>query len=235
MTSNAMNWKATSFGILSAAAVLLLLGVARMLVAQVEVPGLELREVVLAEDPPPPPPPPPEEEPPPEPPPVALTEVEALPDPLRVPVAKAEVPIDVTLPVECVFTDTAPAPLPVADEPPPRRRPRPAAPAPKPQPKPVAKSSYSIGELDGKPRLLRHPSVSFPSDLARRGVNRGTVVLEVELSQRGSVSVRRVISASHPELVAKARQVAAGSRFTPPMRRGQPVKAVMRWPITIQR
>ena len=227
-----MNWKAGSLGIVSAAAVLLLLAAARLLVASVEVPELDLREIDVVTEPEPPPPPPPDPEVPPlEPPPLALSQVEAVSDPLRGPVPKAEVPMDVTLPVDAFFTELAPAPLPVVERP----RPTPRVRAPRPvAPRPAAKSHYSMGELDGRPRLLRHPSVAFPSDLARRGVRKGTVVLEVELSERGSVSVRRVVSSSHPELVSSARRVAAGSRFTSPKRNGQAVKAVMRWPITIQ-
>ena len=161
------------------------------------------------------------------------SQVEAVSDPLRVPVPKAEVPVDVTMPVDAFFTELAPAPLPVAERPKPRPAARPGAPRPS-APKPTAKSRYSMSELDGRPRLLRHPSVAFPRELASRGVRKGTVVLEVELSERGSVSVRRVVSSSHPGLVSAARKVAAGSRFTAPKRGGQAVKAVMRWPITIQ-
>ena len=85
------------------------------------------------------------------------------------------------------------------------------------------------------PQLLAHGSAVFPSSLARRGVRRGTVVLEVEIATSGAVRVRRVVSSTHPELVAPARRVAAGARFTPPKHRGKVVKAVMRWPITIQK
>jgi len=227
-----VNWKASSLGVISAAAVLLLLVAARLLVARVEVTDLDLREVDIATEPEPPPPPPPEpEEPPLEPPPPALSQVEAVSDPMRVPVPKAEVPMDVTMPVDAFFTELAPAPLPVVERP--RPTPRPSAPRPS-APRPAAKSHYTMGELDGRPRLLRHPSVAFPRELAARGVRKGSVVLEVELSTSGSVSVRRVISSSHSELVSAARKVAAGSRFTPPKRDGQAVKAIMRWPITIQ-
>lgn len=229
-----MNWKASSLGVISAAAVLLLLVAARLLVARVEVTDLDLREVEIATEPEPPPPPPPEpEQPPLEPPPPALSQVEAVSDPLRVPVPKAEVPVDVTLPVDAFFTELAPAPLPVVERPKSRPTARPTAPRPV-APRPAAKSRYSMSELDGRPRLLRHPSVAFPRELAARGVRKGTVVLEVELSESGSVSVRRVVSSSHSELVSAARKVAAGSRFTSPKRNGQAVKAIMRWPITIQ-
>ncbi|MEP4048362.1 MAG: TonB family protein, partial [Luteolibacter sp.] len=152
-----------------------------------------------------------------------------------------QMPMDITAPVENFFTDLAPAPLPTP--------PKPPAPKPRssseqlfkkeenyrPDPAPAAKSHYQASELDGTPRLLRHGSATFPSSLARQGVTRGTVTFEVELSTSGSVSIRSVISSTHPELVTPARRVASGARFTPPMKNGQPVKAIMRWPIVIQK
>ncbi len=236
-----MRFTSPLIGIAAACFLLAVLALARLLVVRVEVPDLTIREIEVTtiEEPPPPPP----VEPPPDapPPPPALTDVADIPDPALVPVPKAEAPMDITLPVETFFSDVPPAPLPEVPAESPRPRPQPAKPAPTTRPAPprppapVAKSHYQVNELDGTPRLLRHGSAQFPPALARRGVARGTVVLEVELSTGGSVSVRRVISSSHPELVAPARRVAGSSRFTPPTRRGQPVKAIMRWPITIQK
>jgi TonB family protein len=223
-------------GIAAAAVLLLLLGASRLLVSAVDAPGLTVREIDRVSDPAPPPPPPPTEEnepPPPAPlPTVALEDVEALPDMSRIPVAKAEVPMDVSLPVDLFSADIAPAPLPRTGPALRRMAARPGLPQPKPPP---AKSVYSVGDLDSKPRLISYPSVSFPSALARRGVRRGTVVLEVEIDTRGRVRVRSVVSSTHPELVAKARKIADGAQFTPPRHRGRPVRAVMRWPIVIRR
>jgi TonB family protein len=64
---------------------------------------------------------------------------------------------------------------------------------------------------------------------------RGTVVFEVELSTSGSVSVRSVISSTHQDLIAPARRVASTARFTPAKIDGHAVKAVMRWPIIIEK
>ncbi|MDX1680734.1 MAG: energy transducer TonB, partial [Akkermansiaceae bacterium] len=100
---------------------------------------------------------------------------------------------------------------------------------------PAAPSHYDASDLDGMPQLLAHGSAVFPSSLARKGVRRGTVVLEVEIAASGGVRVRRVVSSTHPELVPAARRVAKGARFTPPKHRGKVVKAVMRWPITIEK
>ena len=218
---------------------LAVLGFARIFVVSADVPDLTIREVQTVLFDPPPPPPPMEEQPPDAPPPPpTLTNLSTLPDPSRVPVPQADVPMDITLPVENFYTDLAPAPLPTASKPFEHskqffkkeqnyRR--------TPPPPPIAKSHYSTSELDGTPRLLRHGSATFPSSLARQGVSRGTVVLEVELSTSGSVSVRRVVSSTHPELVAPARRVAASARFTPPKRNGEAVKAIMRWPIIIEK
>lgn len=150
--------------------------------------------------------------------------------------------MDITAPVENFFTDLAPAPLPTPPKPsPPKQkvssqqffkkeenyRPK--------QTPPVAKTHYNQNELDGTPRLLRHGSANFPSSLSKQGIKSGTVTFEVELSTSGSVTIRRVVSSTHQDLVAPARKVAAGARFTPPTRNGQAVKAIMRWPITIEK
>ena len=160
---------------------LAVLGFARIFVVSADVPDLTIREVQTVLFDPPPPPPPMEEQPPDAPPPPpTLTNLSTLPDPSRVPVPQADVPMDITLPVENFYTDLAPAPLPTASKPVEHskqffkkeqnyRR--------TPPPPPIAKSHYSTSELDGTPRLLRHGSVTFPSSLARPGVSRGTVVL----------------------------------------------------------
>ena len=234
-----MNFKSTIIGLAASALLLAVLGFARIFVVTADVPDLAIREIETVTFEPPPPHPPPEESPPDTPPPPpTLTNLSTLPDPSRVPVPQADIPMDITLPVENFYTDLAPAPLPAASKPVEHskqffkkeqnyRR--------TPPPPPIAKSHYSTSELDGTPRLLRHGSATFPSSLARQGVSRGTVVLEVELSASGSVSVRRVVSSTHPELVAPARRVAASARFTPPKRNGEAVKAIMRWPIIIEK
>ena len=237
-----MNFKSTIIGIAASAILLAVLGIARLFVVPTDIPELEIREIETTTFEPPPPPPPPEEPPPDAPPPPpALTNVSTLPDPTRVPIPQAQVPMDITAPTETFFTDLAPVPLP---SPPKSAPPKPRVSSEqffkreenyRPSPPPVAKSHYNANELDGTPRLLRHGSASFPSSLARKGVTRGSVTFEVELSTSGSVSIRRVVSSTHPELVASARRVASGARFTSPRKNGQPVKAIMRWPIVIEK
>jgi periplasmic protein TonB len=235
-----LNFKSTIIGLAASALLLAVLGFARIFVVSADVPDLAIREIEVTFEPPPPPPPP--EEPPPDapPPPPTLTNLSTLPDPSRVPIPQADLPMDITMPVENFHADLAPAPLPVAPEPIRTKHPQQFFKKEEnyrrtPPPPPVAKSHYDANELDGTPRLLRHGSATFPASLAGQGVSRGTVVLEVELSTAGSVSVRRVVSSTHPDLVAPARRVASGARFTPPKRNGEAVKAIMRWPIIIEK
>lgn len=238
-----MKAASTFIGIGASSVVLAMLVLARMMVPAAEVPTLQIHQIEMAQLPEPPPPPPEETPPDAPPPPPALSDISELPDPSRVPMPKAEFPTDITMPVDPFFTDIAPAPLPelpkqIVKKNLPKSEPTPRRPAPKAPPRPpapVVKSHYDVKELDGKPRLIRHGSTTFPSSLARRGITRGTVVLEVELSTAGRVSVRRVISTQYPDLASAARRVALGSRFTPPKKQGQAVKAIMRWPITIQK
>jgi periplasmic protein TonB len=233
-----LNFKATITGIAASAILLAVLGIARLFTVTQPAPDLTVREVETAIFEPPPPPPPPEEIPedaPPPPP--ALMEVSAIPDATRIPIPQAMVPMDFTAPVENFHTDLTPAPLPA----------QPKTPQPSRVDRsqqffkneknyvPAVKSQYSTGELDAMPRLLRHGSATFPSELARKGVTRGTVVLQINISTSGAVSVIGVSSATHQELVPSARRVAAGSRFTPPTHKGTPVKAIMNWPIVIEK
>jgi protein TonB len=229
-----LNLRSTIIGIAASAILLAVLGVARLFTTQPIAPDLIIRDVetVIFQ---PPPPAPPIEEPPSDspPPPPALTEVSSLPDPTRVPVPQAKIPMDITAPVENFFTDLAPAPLPVAPTDG-NTRPKISTPTQTTLP-PVEKTHYSSSELDDIPRLLSHGLTTFPSSLANKGVKRGTVTFEVELSSTGSVKIRRVISSTHPELVEPARNVALSARFTPPKRKGQAVKAIMQWPIVIEK
>jgi protein TonB len=234
-----MSFRSLIVGLTAAATLICVLALSRLMVAQVVPPDLMIREIeILEPEIPPPPPPPPDAPPPDPPPPPAIANLSDTPDPSRVPLPRADVPLDITLAVDTFFTDLPPAALPEAPRSPAPRpaEPRATPPSPRPAPPPPpARSVFDVGELDGTPRLLRHGSAPFPPALARRGVASGTVVLEVELSPRGAVSVRRVVSASHDELIPAARRIAGGARYTPPTRNGQAVSAVMRWPITIQR
>lgn len=204
-----------------------------------EIRKLETVEEVALPAPPPPPPADPDEPPPPPPPPT-LPRLEIQLENIAPPVAATldrrvdltMETVDFSLEVDPVAAPR-PAPQPVSRPTPPR--PQPSTPAPpKPAPKPATKQSYSAGELDARPRLINRPAAAYPTALLRQGVKQGRVVLEVAISPSGGVSVRRVISSSHPELSAMARSFASRARFTVPRKNGQAVTAIYQWPLILK-
>lgn len=186
--------------------------------------------------PPPPPPPVSVEAPPPPPPPMSLPR-------LDVQIEQVAPALSATLDSRIILTmrhsdfelETDPAPSEVR---PPKPRSTPATntpPAPRSRPSaPARKTTYDAGELDGKPRLLNRPSASYPSEMLRRGVREGRVLLEVAISTGGRVSVRRVLSSPHPEFTKMARSFASRARFSVPRKDGRPVTAIYRWPLILK-
>ena len=77
------------------------------------------------------------------------------------------------------------------------------------------RSLFSASDLDDKPRLLNRPAITFPAAQKRKGINEGRVTLEVLINAGGKVTVRRVISNSHPDFVPVAKSFAANARFSP--------------------
>jgi hypothetical protein len=50
-----------------------------------------------------------------------------------------------------------------------------------------------------------------------------TVVFEIGVSPTGNVRITRLVATAYDELIPEATKVAAGSRFTPPLRNGKPL------------
>jgi len=153
-----------------------------------------------------------------------------------------QIKVDPRLAVDPFYTDQPPSPLPqpVVKKPvtvKPKAKPKipvksPKKPRIKPKP-PKPKSQYSVSELDRKPRLIRNPSVRFPSSI--RNASSGRVVVKVLILPSGKSQFVSVLSSTHPALIPAAKRLANGSRFTAPTRQGKAVKAVMTWPITIKK
>ncbi len=185
----------------------------------------------------PPPPPPPDFEEPPPPPPPALPKLDIQIN-SDAPALKAVVDqeIDFTMITSEFAVEIAPqplAPVPTKQLTAPPRKVAVSSPS-GPTSSPVTKASYSVGELDGTPRLLNSPDVAFPSTLLRQGVREGRAVLEVAISPSGSVSVRSILSCSHPEFATMARSFASRARFSVPRKNGRPVMAIYRWPLILR-
>ncbi len=201
-------------------------------------------------------PPPPEALPPPEtvslpPPPLALPHLQVEISPVSPPFRSAPLPpLDFRLNPQDFTLDTPPVELPpvrpapaprIATAPPkpsqdtrPQRSPTPQPPPAPPRTAPPVKSVYPAGELDGKPTLRNNPSPPFPRELTRRGITQGRAVLDIEIDASGRVTVRGVVSVTHPELRSMALEAARRARFTTPKKDGKPVRARFRWPLVLK-
>jgi protein TonB len=158
----------------------------------------------------------PKEEPQPEaPPPPPKPKPERKPQPRQL-VAKAPV----VSPSEPVAPPPPPEPEPVSE---PEPEPAPAVEAPAPQqmaPGPVTLSS----ELSVSCPELNAPA--YPA-LSKRLGEEGKLVLRVELDERGHVHVAQVVNSSGFKRLDEAALTAVKTwRCTPPIRNGQPVRAV---------
>ena len=179
-----------------------------------------------------PPPPPPlevqEETPPPPPLPKLELQIASVAPPV---VATLDSNIDLTMRTADFELESNPKiiPSPLAV-----KAPKPSKPLPAPITRPKVQGLVSVGDLDSRPRLLNRPSTRYPTALLRRGVRSGTVILEVGISMRGRVNVRKVLSSSHPELTKMATSFASRARFSVPRKDGQPVNAIYHWPMTLQ-
>lgn len=223
-------------GIAVTAILVVVLGVTRLMSVDLQEEVIELQEIELISlQPPEEPVTPPEEveEDVTPPPPPAFENLAASLD-LDVPaIPHSDTEFNPEMQVEMFSTDVAPADLPVAKvEPRPASKPSKPAPPKAPTIKPVEKSSYSLGELDNKPRLVRQGRFRWPSSTSDRSV---TAKVLVELDEQGRCKVISFSSISNSHFKSTVSQVVSGSRYTPPKRNGRSVKARFYWPLTLKK
>lgn len=99
---------------------------------------------------------------------------------------------------------------------------------------PLAQMTFASADLDSQPRLVNKPTVTFPPSQKKAGVNEAKVVLEVQISSGGIVTVKRVLESPHDDFTAMARSFATRARFTPPKKDGRSVNALFRWPLILR-
>lgn len=85
---------------------------------------------------------------------------------------------------------------------------------------------FEVEELDQAPRLVSNNRISFPRELARRGLNRIETQVEIIIDQHGKAFVRKIIDPGYPEMIEVIRKAINDSRFTVPTKDGLPVQAV---------
>lgn len=210
-------WKWTPLiaisGALGTAGLLFLLIPLTQLLDQVEEPDLEVREVTFSPPPPELPPPPPEEAQPPEPeqPPPEMPkepppiQVEALDVALN-PGTGDAVAMGIPTPDMNMESDMT------GD----------------------IQQLFTFEDLAEAPRLINQPRFRFPRELARRGVDEGKVIVEIEIKPNGRAELRRIISSTHPELEDAAREIVRSARFTKPEVDGRARTVRGRFPLILQ-
>jgi len=210
-------WKGTPLiaigGALGTAGLLFLLIPLTQLLDKVEEPDLKVREVTFAPPPPEVPPPPPDEAQPPEPeqPPPEMPEE---PPPIQIdaldvalnPGAGDAVAMGIPTPDLNMAQDMT------GD----------------------IQKLFTFEDLAEAPRLINQPRFRFPPQLARRGIDEGKVIVEIDIKPNGRAELRRIISSTHPELIEAAREIVRSARFTKPEVDGRAQTVRGRFPLILQ-
>ena len=93
---------------------------------------------------------------------------------------------------------------------------------------------FTFDDLPEAPRLTNQPNFRYPSSLARRGIDQGKVVVEIEIAINGRATLLSIVSSTHPDFEAVARRIVSQARFTKPVINGQPQAVRGRFPIVMQ-
>lgn len=96
------------------------------------------------------------------------------------------------------------------------------------------KDFFTFEDLSQPPRYLTTPRLIYPKELIRRGILRGTVILLIEIDEKGKAKPLEVVSADYPQLIREAMNIVTKTPFTVPMVNGAPKKVTGEWKITLQ-
>lgn len=89
---------------------------------------------------------------------------------------------------------------------------------------------FDVKDLDSVPKRIRTAQLVYPHDLRRARIA-GSVTLLIIISETGSVTVEKVLNATHREFESAAIKFAEGCAFEPPKKGGRTVRARYSWPI----
>ncbi len=85
---------------------------------------------------------------------------------------------------------------------------------------------FEVKELDQVPKLVSRNNISFPPELSRRGIMRVETKVEIIIDQTGRAYVKKIVDPIYPEMISVIRKAINNSKFTIPLKNGQPVQAV---------
>lgn len=95
-------------------------------------------------------------------------------------------------------------------------------------------NAFDLNALDSRPSPITMVKIRFPAKLSSRGINKVNVQLDVIVDEKGSLTLIEIITNPHPELIAEIHRFIRGSRFSPPIKDGQPVRARFILPLEIK-
>ena len=88
-------------------------------------------------------------------------------------------------------------------------------------------------ELSRQAALEGRLEVRYPLAARRRGIE-GVVLLELRVSETGTVSEVTLLGDAHPLLAKSARQAAESAKFIPAVRQGRAVETVVKLPVRFE-
>ena len=97
---------------------------------------------------------------------------------------------------------------------------------------------FEFAELSMPPSLINKSQIrpKFPRSLARRGVQKVTLMVEVLIDESGRTTLQQILSNSYPnqQIKAEARRLAESFRWTVTRMDGRPVKVRAKFPLVLE-
>ena len=95
--------------------------------------------------------------------------------------------------------------------------------------------AFGLDELDGLPTLLTQAKSVYPNSLVRKGIEQLVVKLDVFIDEQGALTLVAITGTHYPELDSVIKKLIRQSRFSSPIKNGQPVRARFIWPVEFKK
>ncbi len=95
--------------------------------------------------------------------------------------------------------------------------------------------AFGLGELDSVPVLLTQIKAIFPRSLARKGIKKAKVALDVFIDEQGNITLINIKEMPDEALLDSIYKIIRTSHFSVPTKNGQPVRARFIWPVEFKK
>lgn len=95
--------------------------------------------------------------------------------------------------------------------------------------------AFGLEQLDSVPILLTKIKAIFPRSLARKGITKAKVALDIFIDEQGSVSLIGIKEMPYKELLDTINKIIRTSRFSVPTKNNQPVRVRFIWPVEFKK